>query len=209
MFIFICSRCGLNVAFSLPRHSVVCTVESLSLAYVLGDLSCETNIYVSLSTLELRERLVPLNMFEPFSNPFQGGASFVDPFCHLCFMFVFLILTCLFLAALWSPAAKGLTSWLSCVWSLLVFLVSTLTVKKVISKMKSDKAAGPPGKATEMLRPRGYKTWVQSQTQNKAQWLAACGHLSASSQSLRFILRLRMISSFITSRPGPGITMPP
>ena len=35
--------------------------------------------------------------------------------------------------------------------------------------------------------PRCYKTWVQSGTQNKAQWLAACGHVSASSQSLRFI----------------------
>ena len=31
-----------------------------------------------------------------------------------------------------------------------------------------------------------------SQTQNKSQWLAACGHVSASSQSLRFILSLRM-----------------
>ena len=51
-------------------------------------------------------------------------------------------------------------------------------------------------------RPRGYKTGVQSQTQNKAQWLAACGHVSASNQSLRFILSLRMNSSFITSRPG-------
>ena len=36
----------------------------------------------------------------------------------------------------------------------------------------------------------------------KVQGLAACGHLSASSQSLRFILSLRMNSSFITSRPG-------
>ena len=52
-----------------------------------------------------------------------------------------------------------------------------------------------------MTRPRGYKTWVQSQTQNKAQWLAACGHKSTSSQSLRFVLSLRMNSSFITSRP--------
>ena len=43
--------------------------------------------------------------------------------------------------------------------------------------------------------PRGYKTKVQSQTQNKAQWLAACGHMSASSQSLHFILSLRMNSS--------------
>ena len=40
------------------------------------------------------------------------------------------------------------------------------------------------------------------QTQNKAQRLAAFGHVSASSQSLRFILSLRMTSSFITSRPG-------
>ena len=49
--------------------------------------------------------------------------------------------------------------------------------------------------------PQGYKAWVHSQTQNKAQWLADCGHVSAISQSLRFILSLRMNSSFITSRP--------
>ena len=55
-------------------------------------------------------------------------------------------------------------------------------------------------------RPRGYKTLVQAQTQNKAQWLAACGHVSANSQSLRFILNLRMNSSFITSRPGHCIS---
>ena len=43
--------------------------------------------------------------------------------------------------------------------------------------------------------PRGYSIWVHSQTQNKAQRLADCGHVSASSQSLRFILSLRMNSS--------------
>ena len=48
--------------------------------------------------------------------------------------------------------------------------------------------------------PQGYKTWVHSQTKNKAHWLNACGHVSASSQSLCFILSLRMFSSFITSR---------
>ena len=41
-------------------------------------------------------------------------------------------------------------------------------------------------------RPLGYKTWVHSQTQNKTQWLAACGHVSASSQPLCFILSLRI-----------------
>ena len=34
----------------------------------------------------------------------------VDPFCYKCFTFVFIILSCLFLAALWTPAVKGLTS---------------------------------------------------------------------------------------------------
>ena len=28
-----------------------------------------------------------------------------------------------------------------------------------------------------LTRPRGYKTWVHSQSQIKAQWLAACGHV--------------------------------
>ena len=71
-------------------------------------------------------------MFKPFSEfrywPFQGGASFVDPFCYLCF---FIILSCLFLAALWSPAVKGLTSWLSCVWCFLVFLSLSHMVSQV------------------------------------------------------------------------------
>ena len=49
--------------------------------------------------------------------------------------------------------------------------------------------------------PWGYKIWVQFQTQNKAKWLAACGHMSASNQSLPFILRLRLYSSFITLMP--------
>ena len=44
------------------------------------------------------------------------------------------------------------------------------------------------------LQRIAHKTWVQSQTQNKGQWLAACGHVSASSQSLSFILSLRLNS---------------
>ena len=56
------------------------------------------------------------------SNLFKGGASFVDPFCYLCFMFVFVMLSYLFLAALRSPVGIGLTSWLSCVLYFLVFL---------------------------------------------------------------------------------------
>ena len=33
-------------------------------------------------------------------------------FYYVCFMFI--MLSCLFLSASWSPAGKGLTSWLSC-----------------------------------------------------------------------------------------------
>ena len=51
-----------------------------------------------------------------FTLPFQGSASFVDHLFHFC-----LVLLCfrarLFIDALWSPARKGLTSWLSFVMS--------------------------------------------------------------------------------------------
>ena len=45
-----------------------------------------------------------------FYGTFEGGTSFVDHLCYLCFVFV--MLSRLFIAALWSPAWKGLTSWL-------------------------------------------------------------------------------------------------
>ena len=37
----------------------------------------------------------------------------MDHFCYLCFMFI--MLSCLLVAALLSPVGKGLTSWLICV----------------------------------------------------------------------------------------------
>ena len=57
--------------------------------------------------------------------------TFVDLFCYLCFTFVFIILSCLFLAALWSPAEKWLTSWLSWVWCFLVFFSLSHIVSRV------------------------------------------------------------------------------
>ena len=58
---------------------------------------------------------------------FQGGTSFVDHLRFLCL--VFLILSCLFIAALWSPAGKGLTSWLL----LMMFIVFLLLSHVVFS----------------------------------------------------------------------------
>ena len=59
-----------------------------------------------------------------------------------------------------------------------------------------SKGSSQYGHIPSLIRPRGYKTCVHSKTQNKALWLAACGHVSASSQSLRFILRLRLLKFY-------------
>ena len=37
----------------------------------------------------------------------------MDHFCYLSFVFV--MFSCLFIAALWSPTGRGLTSWLLCI----------------------------------------------------------------------------------------------
>ena len=48
---------------------------------------------------------------------FQGGTSFVDLLCFCSVLCLLCICVRLFICALWSPAGKGLTSWLSFVVS--------------------------------------------------------------------------------------------
>ena len=48
----------------------------------------------------------------------------MDHFCHLSLVFV--MLSCLFIATLWSPAGKGLTSWLLFVMFICVFFHCTM-----------------------------------------------------------------------------------
>ena len=76
-------------------------------------------------TPELRVRLVTLNMFKLSSNLLTDSSKAVlllcVLFCYLC-LFVFVVPSCLFIAALWSPAGQGQTSKLSRVWCFLVFL---------------------------------------------------------------------------------------
>ena len=55
---------------------------------------------------------------------FQGGTSFVDHFCYLCL--VVAMLSRLFIAALWSPEGKGLTSWLVLVMFIVILSLSHL-----------------------------------------------------------------------------------
>ena len=48
----------------------------------------------------------------------------MDPFCFCCFLLFMLRVFHAFLSvqsAFWSPAGKGLTSWLSCVWCFVTF----------------------------------------------------------------------------------------
>ena len=60
----------------------------------------------------MRVRLVPSNMFKTSSNltvtiQLQGGASFVDPTCYLCFLFVchpVLSVTCSLVVTCWERA---------------------------------------------------------------------------------------------------------
>ena len=68
---------------------------------------------MSWSTSELRARLAP----------FEGGTSFVDrPFVFLCL--VLLMLSRLFIVALWSSAGKGMTSWFVLVIFIVLLLLS-------------------------------------------------------------------------------------
>ena len=55
----------------------------------------------------------------------------MDPICYFCYIFILVMLSCLFPAALWSPAGKGLTYWLSCLSCFLVFLSLSLMVLRV------------------------------------------------------------------------------
>ena len=50
-------------------------------------------------------------------RPFQGGTSFVDLLCFCSVLCLLCLCARLFICALWSPAGKGLTSWLSFVVS--------------------------------------------------------------------------------------------
>ena len=51
----------------------------------------------------------------------QGGASLYEFYFAMCVSCLSVMLSCMFLTALWSPVGKGLTSWLSCI-CFLVFL---------------------------------------------------------------------------------------
>ena len=70
------------------------------------------------------------NLFKPsskiFNCLFEGSTSFVDLLCFCSVLCLLCFCACLFICALWSPAGKGLTSWLSFVVSYCEFVTFTL-----------------------------------------------------------------------------------
>ena len=70
------------------------------------DLCVLIHIRIKVEVGTVKKYLNPLVMF---LISFQGNASFVNLFCYLC-LYLSVILSCLFLEALWSPAGKGLFS---------------------------------------------------------------------------------------------------
>ena len=55
----------------------------------------------------------------------------MDHLCYLCFVIIIFLL--LFIAALWSPAGQGLTSWL-----LFVMFIEVLLLSHVVSLVRCD-----------------------------------------------------------------------
>ena len=74
--------------------------------------------------------------FKALQYFFTDCASFVDHLCYLCLMFV--MLSCLFIAALWSHEGKWLTSWLLFVMFIVILLLSHF-VESVLDKSRVAK----------------------------------------------------------------------
>ena len=109
-----------KIALSYVTRGIIWKNKHARVMVLVHDTSSECalpNIYVSWSTSELRVRLAPLNRFKPSSKIFYWPTKAV----LLLWIFYVYVLSCvcarLFICALWSPAGKGLTSWLSFVVS--------------------------------------------------------------------------------------------
>ena len=71
--------------------------------------------WINLSRFPCNSQLLMMwhqNVLFPWS--FQGCVLLWIIFVSYAFLLLCAVLACLFLVALWSPAGKGLTSWLSC-----------------------------------------------------------------------------------------------
>ena len=80
---------------------------------------------LSVRNKQVKTQQKQLNVLSPpvkvFLLTVPRRCFFCGSFCYLCF--VLIVFCCLFIAVLWSPAGRALTSWLSWrMWCLIVFL---------------------------------------------------------------------------------------
>ena len=125
-----------TVWFILFRYSVVCTVESLSLFHLLfiSWFICTKRWFIDKLGLFLaNQKCMCINPGQNYGWWLYRGTILSHPVIFLLtvprryffcgsFLFAFVILSLLCLAALWAPAGKVLTSWLSCMWRFVVIL---------------------------------------------------------------------------------------
>ena len=86
--------------------------------YVLwypGVIGCTLDMYATNEWNEIAYRLAKMLHNKP--QICQGGTSFVDLLCFCSVLCLLCLCARLFICALWSPAEKGLASWLSFVVS--------------------------------------------------------------------------------------------
>ena len=74
-------------------------------------ISC---VYHAFASVHCSSKIFLLTLLRPY--------FFLDNLCYLCL--VFIMLSRLFIAALWSPEGKGLTSWLLFVTFIVILLLS-------------------------------------------------------------------------------------
>ena len=121
--------------FSDPHPGSLISVEYTKVVYIEKIYAPPTlicDLFSSSVSLKIRERspksLKGFILCKPsskyFYRSFQASTSFVDRLCYLCLVFV--MLSRLFIAALWSPEGKWLTSWLLFVMFIVILLLSHL-----------------------------------------------------------------------------------
>ena len=78
-------------------------------------------ISLKVTHFALNITFMPISVQKIILIEYQGGTSFVDLLCFCSVLCLLCLCARLFICALWSPAGKGLTSWLS-------FVVSTVSL---------------------------------------------------------------------------------
>ena len=107
---FFCLFCSFNLIFYIPVNNFSVTSGRVFLGWTstkLG-LMCLAQGHNVVTPVRLKPAALQSRVKHSTTGPLRSRTSFVDHLCYLCL--VLFMLLHLFIAALWSPAAKGLTS---------------------------------------------------------------------------------------------------